>query len=72
MNNLNIFDAMDMSEDEVNHELSNRMKFLEELGMKRIDSCGFVTSIVNLGIASQEKWNEKRKKRRKEEKENKE
>ena len=38
-NNLNIFDAMDMSEDEINHELSNRMKFLEELGMKRIDSC---------------------------------
>lgn len=65
MINLTIFDTMDMSEDEINHELGNRMKFLEELGMKRIDSCGFVTSIVSLGIASQEKWNEKRKKRRK-------
>ena len=61
MDNLTIFDTRDMSMDEINHELSNRMKFLEELGMKRIDSCGFVSSIMNLGIASQEKWNEKRK-----------
>lgn len=61
MDNLTIFDTRDMSMDEINHELSNRMKFLEELGMERIDSCGFVSSIMNLGIASQEKWNEKRK-----------
>lgn len=50
-----------MSIDEINHELSNRIRFLEDLGMERIDSCGFVSSIMNLGIASQEKWNEKRK-----------
>ena len=61
MDNLTIFDTRDMSMDEINHELSNRMRFLEDLGMKRIDSCGFVSSIMNLGIASQEKWNEKRK-----------
>ena len=61
MDNLTIFDTRDMSIDEINHEVSNRMKFLEELGMKRIDSCGFVSSIMNLGIASQEKWNEKKK-----------
>ena len=61
MDNLTIFDTRDMSIDEINHEVSNRMKFLEELGMKRIDSCGFVSSIMNLGIASQEKFNEKRK-----------
>ena len=61
MDNLTIFDTSDMSMDEINHELSNRMRFLEDLGMKRIDSCGFVSSIINLGIASQEKWNEKRK-----------
>ena len=61
MDNLTIFDTRDMSIDEINHELSNRMRFLEDLGMKRIDSCGFVSSIMNLGIASQEKWNEKRK-----------
>ena len=61
MDNLTIFDARDMSIDEITHELSNRMRFLEDLGMERIDSCGFVSSIMNLGIASQEKWNEKRK-----------
>ena len=61
MDNLTIFDARDMSIDEINHELSNRMRFLEDLGMQHIDSCGFVSSIMNLGIASQEKWNEKRK-----------
>ena len=64
MDNLTIFDTMDMSIDEINHELSNRMRFLEDLGMKRIDSCGFVSSIINLGIASQEKMNEKRKGKR--------
>ena len=62
MDNLTIFDTRDMSIDEINHELSNRMRFLEDLGMKRIDSCRFVSSIMNLVIASQEKWNEKKKK----------
>ena len=61
MDNLTIFDTRDMSIDEINHELSNRMRFLEDLGMKRIDSCGFVSSIMNLSIASQEKMNEKKK-----------
>ena len=62
MDKLTIFDTRDMSIDEINHEVSNRMRFLEDLGMKRIDSCVFVSSIMNLGIASQEKWNEKEKK----------
>ena len=61
MDNLTIFDTRDMSIDEINHELSNHTRFLEDLGMQRIDSCGFVSSIMNLGIASQEKWNEKKK-----------
>lgn len=61
MDNLTIFDTRDMSIDEINHELSNRMRFLEDLGMKRIDSCGFVSSIMNLGIASHKKMNEKKK-----------
>lgn len=61
MDNLTIFDTRDMSIDEINHELSNRMRFLEDLGMEHIDSCGFISSIMNLGIASQEKLNEKRK-----------
>ena len=62
MDNLTIFDTRDMSIDEINHELSNRMRFLEDLGMKRIDSYRFISSIMNLGIASQEKWNEKKNK----------
>ena len=62
MDNLTIFDTRDMSIDEINHELSNRTRFLEDLGMEHIDSCGFVSSIMNLGIACQEKMNEKKKK----------
>ena len=62
MDNLTIFDTRDMSIDEINHELSNRTRFLEDLGMEHIDSCEFLSSIMNLGIASQEKWNEKKKK----------
>ena len=61
MDNLTIFDTRDISIDEINHELSNRMRFLEDLGMERIESCRIVSSIMNIGIASQEKWNEKRK-----------
>ena len=60
MDTLTIFDTRDMSIDEINHELSNRMRFLEDLGMEHIDSCGFISSVMNLGIASQEKWNEKK------------
>ena len=62
MDNLTIFDTRDMSIDEINHELSNRTRFLEDLGMEHIDSCEFVSSIMNLGIASQEKWNGEKKK----------
>ena len=61
MDKLTIMHTRDMSMDDINNELINRMRFLEDLGMERIDSCGFVSSIMNLGIASQEKWNEKRK-----------
>ena len=61
MDNLTIFDTRDMSIDEINHELSNRTRFLEDLGMEHIDSCEFLSSIMNLGIASQEKWNDKKK-----------
>ena len=57
MDNLTIFDTRDMSIGEINRELGKRMRFLEDLGMERIDSCGLVSSIVNLGIASQEKQN---------------
>lgn len=60
MDNLTIFDTRDMSIDEISHELSNRMRFLEDLGMERIDSCGFVSSIINLGIAGQEKMEQKK------------
>lgn len=62
MDNLTIFDTRGMSIDEINHELSNRMRFLEDLGMERSDSCGFVLSIISLGIASQEKMEQTKRK----------
>ena len=43
MDTLTIFDTRDMSIDEINHELSNRRRFLENLGMEHIDSCGFIS-----------------------------
>ena len=55
MDNLSIFNTRDMSIDDINNELINRMRFLEDLGMKRIDSCAFISSIMNLGIACQKK-----------------
>ena len=58
MDNLTNFDTRDMSIIEIYSELSNRMRFLDNLGMERIDSCGFVSSIISLGIAGQEKLNE--------------
>ena len=64
MDNLSIFNTRDMSIDDINNELINRMRFLEDLGMKRIDSCAFISSIMNLGIACQKKMNEKKKKQK--------
>ena len=61
MDNLTIFDTRGMSVDDINNELINRMRFLENLGMKHIDSCAFISSIMNLGIACQEKFNKKKK-----------
>ena len=61
MDNLSIFNTRDMSIDDINNELINRMRFLEDLGMKHVDSCAFISSIMNLGIACQEKLKEKRK-----------
>ena len=56
MDNLTIMHAMDMSMDDINNELINCARFLEDLGMTHVDSCAFISSIMNLGIASQEKW----------------
>ena len=36
-------------------ELGKRTKKLEELGMTHKEACGFVSGIMNLGIAAQEK-----------------
>ena len=55
MDNLTIMHTRDMSMDDINNELINRARFLEDLGMTHVDSCSFISSIMNLGIASQEK-----------------
>lgn len=59
MKNLTILETREMSSGEINHELGKRMRFLEDLGMERIDSCEFVSSIVSLAVAGQEKLKEK-------------
>lgn len=52
-----IAETRQMSEDELTVELGKHTKFLEELGMEHEEACKFVSSIGNIGIAFQEKWN---------------
>ena len=61
MMNVPITEAMKMNKTKIEVELGKRSKVLEELGMSHEDACGFISGVMNLGIASQEKWNEKRK-----------
>ena len=49
-----IMEARGMSSTRINVELGKRTKKLEELGMTHEEACGFVSGIMNLGIAAQE------------------
>lgn len=46
-----------MSKTKLTTEIRKRTKKLEELGMSHEDACGFISGIMNLGIAMQEKMN---------------
>ena len=55
------FWARKMTEGKLTAEIGKRAKVLEELGMNHEDACEFVSEVMNLGIAMQEKWNKTHK-----------
>ena len=59
MMNVTIMETRDMSKGKLQTEIGKRAKKLEELGMTHEEACGFISGIMNLGIASQERMNEK-------------
>ena len=61
MMNVTIMEARKMTERKLTAEIGKRAIVLEELGMNHEDACEFVSGVMNLGIAMQEKWNETHK-----------
>lgn len=53
--NVTIMETRKMSKKKIEVELGKRAKKLEELGMTHEDACRFISGIMNLGIAAQEK-----------------
>ena len=53
MMNVTITEAMKMKKTKIEVELGKRSKVLEELGMSHEDACGFISGVMNLGIAAQ-------------------
>ena len=53
--NVTIMETRDMSKTKIKVELGKRVEKLEELGMSHEEACRFVSGIMNLGIAAQEK-----------------
>lgn len=62
MMNVTIMETRDMSKSKLQIEIGKRAKKLEDLGMTNEEACGFVSGIMNLGIAMQEKMNKKNSK----------
>lgn len=61
-NKLTIMDTRKMSKTEIEVSLGKYAKELEKLGMDHVDACEFLSSVMNLGIAVQERWNETKQK----------
>ena len=57
MMNVSIIETREMSKTKLTTEIRKRTKKLEELGMSHEDASGFISGIMNLGIAMQEKMN---------------
>lgn len=55
-------ETREMSMTQIETKLGEYIKKLEEFGMDHTSACTFASSIMNLGIAAQEKWNEANKK----------
>ena len=54
-NKLTIMDTKKMTETEIALELCNRIEELKKLGMDSVSAGAFVSSVMNLGIAAQER-----------------
>lgn len=50
-------ETREMSESRLQTEIGKCAKRLDELGMDHEDACNLVSTIMNLGVALQEKWN---------------
>ena len=59
--NVTIMETRDMSKTKIKVELGKRVKKLEDFGMTHEEACGFVSGIMNLGIAAQELQKERKK-----------
>lgn len=52
---LTIADTRSMSKTKIETKLGEYANELEKLGMDHVSACGFLSSVMNLGIAAQEK-----------------
>lgn len=55
---LTIMETRKMSKREIERELQVYAKELESFGMDHVSACEFLSSVMNLGIAAQERWDE--------------
>ena len=60
MANLTIMDARKMSKTKLEVELGKCAKQLEGLGMNHVEACDLLSTVMNIGIASQEKIHNKK------------
>lgn len=60
MMNVTIMETRKMSKSKLESEIGKRANKLEEFSMTHEDACGFISGIMNLGIAMQEKMNERK------------
>ena len=59
--NFTLAETRKMSESKIQTEIGKCVKQIDELGMDHNEVCALVSSIINLGIALREKWNQNRK-----------
>lgn len=62
MKGLTVMETREMSMEQINIKLHEHIKKLEEFGMDHVSACKFASSIMNLGIAAQEKWHKENQK----------
>lgn len=56
---LTIMEARKMNTNKIVVDLGKHTSQLEKLGMDHADAYHFISTVMNLGIAFQEKWDEK-------------